>query len=88
MSISCRKIREYSSCFQSAFDGVNQYEAIFLNGPSARTEVLLNLNPPAIYFGLISSKFRKSLLSFKFISLSSPLIPLPATYFLNHSSLF
>ena len=35
---------------QSA-DGVNQYFALFEGAPSARTEMLINLDPPATYFG-------------------------------------
>ena len=32
-------------------DGVNQFDAIYSNGSSARTEILLQLDPPATFFG-------------------------------------
>ena len=35
---------------QSA-DGVNQYFALYENATSARNEMLINLDPPAKYFG-------------------------------------
>ena len=32
-------------------DGVNQYDTIFKNAPSNRDEILLQLDPPAMYYG-------------------------------------
>ena len=36
---------------QMTIDGVDQFDAIYSNGSSARTEILLQLDPPATFFG-------------------------------------
>ena len=37
---------------QMVINGTNQYDMLFANGTSARTEILLQLDPPATFFGV------------------------------------